>query len=136
MALTLAVGNKELERQATLSFRQRDYKVFLALNPGGLTADSEASLWLEAELSFVTSPGYISWVGTLGLPYPDPATGQLVFPPITAIFQAEGDWTWDTVCVWLTGEPYLHSANVEAPARTLSSGAIAAYNLSIAQTVA
>lgn len=128
MALTLTVGQREIQRQADLAFKLRDYKIFLALNDSGLTADSPASEWLEKELDIVSSPGYFAVSGTLGAAIWNPDTQRMILPEITAVFKADGgDWTFNTICLHLVGEEYLHSINVESPSKTLLTGAVAAY---------
>lgn len=115
-------------RQADLAFKLRDYKIFLALNDSGLTADSLASEWLEKELDIVASPGYYAVTGQLGAAIWNAETERAFLPEITGVFKAEGgDWSYDTVCLYLYGEDYLHSINVESPTKSLASGSIAAY---------
>ena len=128
MALTLTVGQREIQRQADLAFKLRDYKIFLALNDSGLTADSPASEWLEKELDIVSSPGYYAVTGQLGASIWNPDSERAFLPEITAVFKADGgDWDYDTVCLYLYGEEYLHSINVEDPIKNLATGAVAAY---------
>lgn len=128
MALTLTVGQREIQRQADLAFKLRDYKIFLALNDSGLTADSLASEWLEKELDIVQNPGYYAVTGQLGASIWNPDINRAFLPEITAVFKADGgDWTFNTVCLHLYGEDYLHSINVESPSKTLVTGAVAAY---------
>lgn len=128
MALTLTVGQREIMRQADLAFKQRNYKIFLALNDSGLTADSLASEWLEKELDIVQSPGYYAVTGTLGASIWNPDIERAFFPELTAVFKADGgDMTYNTVCLFLPGDEYLHSINVESPTKTLTTGGVAAY---------
>lgn len=131
MALTLTVGKREIERQGNLAFKLRNYKIFLALNTTSLTADSPASLWLEAELSLVDNPGYVAVTGQVGGSVWNEVTQRAEFPELFAIYQAQGDWSYDTVCLYLEGEDYLHSINVEDPVKQLSTGQVSSYSYSL-----
>lgn len=131
MALTLTVGEREIMRQADLAFKQRDYKVFLVLNEGGMTVDTPAESWLTAELDIVQNPGYYAQTGQIGAAIWDTTLNRAFYPEITAVFKADGgDITYDTVCFWLYGETFLHSINVENPGVTLLTGQVAAYSYS------
>lgn len=133
MALTLTVGNREIERQADLAFKLRSYKIFLAVNPGGLLdADSLATDWLEAELNVVQCPGYSANIGSFGQGVWNSVNERIEFPQVQAVFQANGAaWSYDTVCLWLIGEDYLHSINVENPARELTDQQVSAYSYNL-----
>jgi len=133
MSLTLTVSNREIERQADLAFKLREYKIFLAVNPGGLlTADSLATDWLEAELNAVDCPGYAANLGSFGAGVWNPINQRIEFPQVQAVFQARnGAWSYDTVCLWLFGEDYLHSINVENPARELTDQQVSAYSYNL-----
>ena len=59
----------------------------------------------------------------------NPINERIEFPQVQAVFQAKGaSWSYDTVCLWLYGEDYLHSINVEAPAKELLQVSAYSYN--------
>lgn len=131
MAITTTISAKELERQAGLVFQGRTYKLFLASNPGALTSESLASDWLAAEIS---GNGYAAITGTIAAGTYRAAEARFEMPAILASFQASGgSFTYNTICLHLTGETYLHSITVESPSITLATGQAKAYTLTLAQ---
>ena len=143
MALTLTVSQRELERQQDLAFKQREYKIFLAINPTDesapgydpdrvLTAESPASDWLARELVPAVCPGYYANFGVLGGSIWNENLQRSYIPEITAVFKAErASWSYNTVCFWLLDEMFLHSINVEDPEKILDDGQVAAYSYAI-----
>lgn len=131
MAITTTISSKELQRQAGLAFEGKSFKLFLANNTAALTAESLASEWLAAELS---GSGYAAITGTIAAGEYKVAEARFEMPAITGVFQADGGTlTFNSVCLYLTGEQYLHSVTVESPTVILSSGQTKAYTLTLAQ---
>lgn len=128
MSTSLVVGTEELIRQAGLCFSGKEYKLFLATNTGSLTADSPVEEWLAAEVS---GGGYLSVVGTVGDPAFNEVLGKVAVPDISGLFEATASWSYDSVCLWFTGEDFLHSVTTEAPAISLSAGQNKGYTLSL-----
>lgn len=130
MALTLTISKKELERQAGLALEGENVTVFLAQNPGGLTSESSYADWYD---EVVTGTGYANVTGTLGTGSYSATNGRWELPAVTATFTCtSGSYSYDTVCVRIGTETYLHSINVESPAITLASGQSKTYTITFA----
>lgn len=130
MASVLTITPKELERQAVALFEGRTYKIFLAVR-GNLTVASTAAQWEAAELS---GNGYAAVTGTIGTGSYNAGTTRYELPNITAQFTASGaGFTYDTMCLKIGTELYLHSINVETPSITLAAGQSKSYVLQLAQ---
>jgi hypothetical protein len=131
MAYTTIISQYELERQANLAYLGKSYKLFLAVNPGGLTADSLAADWVAGEIS---GNGYAAVIGIVGAGQYRAAAARFEMPAIVATFQASGgSIVYDTVCMHFVGEDYLHSVTVETPSITLADGEAKSYSLTLVQ---
>lgn len=131
MAIALTISTKELERQAKACFEGQTYKLFLASNPGTLTADSTATAWEAVEVS---GGGYTAAAGTLGTGSYKLANGRYELPVITATFTATGGgFSFNTICLRIGSEAYLHSITVENPSITLAGGQSKSYTITLAQ---
>lgn len=131
MAYTTTISQYELKRQADLAYLGKGYTLFLAVNPGGLSADSPAADWLAAEVS---GNGYAAVTGTVAAGQYRTANQRYEMPAIVATFQASGGTiAYDTVCMHFTGEDYLHSITVESPAISLADGQAKSYSLTLVQ---
>lgn len=127
MALTLTISQKELKRQSEAALEGKAYRVFLATNTGSLTSESAYTAW-HAEVP--TGTGYADVTGTIGSGSYNNTTARWEAPQITATFTCSGgSYSWDTVCVRIGTETYLHSIAVESPAITLASGQSKTYTL-------
>lgn len=127
MALTLTISQKELQRQAAASLEGKAYTVFLATNSGSLTSESTFSAWDAVKAS---GSGYANVTGTLGTGSYNNSTARYELPSVTATFSCtSGTYTYDTVCVRIGTETYLHSINVESPSITLASGQSKTYTI-------
>lgn len=131
MAITATISQKELERQANLSFEAKSFTVFLATNSGSLTAQSTYSAWVAVAPS---GGGYAAVTGTIGTGSYNGTTNRYELPTITATFTATGaGFSYDTVCLRIGTETYLHSIVVESPSITLLAGQSKTYTLLLAQ---
>lgn len=131
MPYTTTISQYELARQANLAYLGKGYKLFLAVNPGSLTANSLASDWLAAEIS---GNGYAAITGTVAAGVYRTAEQRYEMPAIVATFQASGGTlAYDTVCMHFTGESYLHSITVESPSISLAAGQAKSYSLTLVQ---
>ena len=130
MALTLTISRKELERQAGLALEGEDVTVFLAQNPGELTSESSYADWYD---EVVTGTGYADVTDTLEAGSYNNTTARWELPAVTATFTCtSGTYTYNTVCVRIGTETYLHSINVESPSITLASGQSKTYTITFA----
>lgn len=130
MALTLTISQKELQRQAAAALEGNAYTIFLATNTGSLTSESTYALWYD---EVVTGTGYQDETGTLGSGSYNATTGRWELPAVTATFTCTGgSYSYDTVCVRIGTETYLHSINVESPSITLASGQSKSYTITFA----
>lgn len=131
MAISLTISNKELERQAKLVFEGKSYKIFLALNSSGLTAESTTAAWEAVECS---GGGYAAVTGNIGAGTYNTTTARLQMPMITAAFTASGGGiTYNTLCVVIGGELHLHSITVESPTVVLAAGQSKSYTITLVQ---
>jgi hypothetical protein len=130
MTLSLSVSTKELERQATLCFEGLAYKVFLVQNTSSLTAEDTAALWEADEL---TSPSYSAVTGTIAAGSYHVGNARFQMPQIVATFTAgSGGLTYDSICIKLGTETYLHSVITESPLINLLDGQSKTYTLQLA----
>jgi hypothetical protein len=131
MALTSTISTKELQRQAAAAFEGKTYTVFLATNTGSLTAESTAALWLAEEVS---GGGYAAVTGTIGTGSYSTGNARYELPAINATFTATSPgFTYDTVCVRIGTETYLHSILVESPNIAMAAGQSKTYSITFAQ---
>lgn len=131
MAVALTISTKELERQAKLVFEGKSYKVFLASNPGTLTGDSTAAQWEAVEAS---GNGYAAVTGVVAAGSYSTVNGRYQMPQISAAFSATGAGiSYNTLCLKLDGETYLHSITVETPSVTLAAGQSKTYLITLIQ---
>lgn len=131
MAITLTISTKELERQAKAVFEGKTYKVFLALNSSSLTADSSTAAWEAIECS---GGGYAAVTGTIGAGSYNSSSARYQMPMITATFTASGGGiSYNTLCVKIGSELYLHSITVESPTVVLAAGQSKSYTITLAQ---
>lgn len=131
MAVALTISTKELERQAKLVFEGKTYKLFLATNSGSLTADSTAAAWEAVEVS---GGGYTAATGTIGAGSYSSGNARYELPTINATFTAgTGGFSYNTICLRIGTELYLHSVTVESPSITLASGQSKSYTITLAQ---
>tara|TARA_R110000868_G_scaffold55541_9_gene172749 strand:- start:7683 stop:8084 length:402 start_codon:yes stop_codon:yes gene_type:complete len=130
MALTLTISQKELQRQAAAALETKAYTIFLATNSGALTSESTYSSWFAVK---AVGTGYANVTGTLAAGSYNATTGRWELPAVTATFTCTGDfYSFDTICVRIATETYLHSINVESPSVTLVSGQSKTYTITFA----
>ncbi|MFZ9959074.1 MAG: hypothetical protein ACO3GP_01685 [Candidatus Limnocylindrus sp.] len=132
MAITLTISQNELQRQAALAFEGQTYEVFLANNSGSLTANSTYAAWQAVELA--SANGYAPVTGTIGTGAWSSANARYELPAITATFTSSGSGlSYDTICVRLGTETYLHSILIESPSVTLAAGQAKSYVITLVQ---
>jgi hypothetical protein len=132
MAITLTISQKELERQAGLCFEGEAYEVFLATNDGSLTANSTYAAWQAVEVT--SANGYAPVSGTLGTGAWDSTDARYELPAVTATFTSSGSgYSYNTICVRIGTETYLHSIVAESPSITLAAGQSKSYVITLVQ---
>jgi len=132
MALTLTISRYELQRQATLAFETKAYKVFLATNSGSLTANSTYAAWQAVEVA--SANGYAAVTGIVGTGSYSSGNSRYELPSITATFTSSGSgFSYNTICVRIGPETYLHSIIAESPAITLAAGQSKSYVITLVQ---
>ena len=132
MALALSISQFELKRQAALAFEGKAYEVFLATNSGSLTADSTYAAWQAVEVA--SANGYAPVTGTIGTGAWSTANARYELPAITATFTSSSSgFSYDTVCVRIGTETYLHSIVAESPSITLAAGQAKTYVITLVQ---
>lgn len=132
MALTLSISQHELQRQAALAFEGKAYEVFLATKSGGLTGDSTYAAWQAVEVA--SANGYAPVTGTIGIGSWNTGSARYELPLITATFTSSGSgFSYDTICIRIGTETYLHSTIAESPAITLAAGQSKAYAITLVQ---
>ncbi len=131
MALTTTISTKELKRQAAEAFEGKAYTVFLATNSGSLSAESTAATWLAVQAS---GGGYAAVTGTIGTGAYSVGNARYELPAINATFTATSPgFTYDTVCLRIGTETYLHSILVENPNIAMAAGQSKTYTITLAQ---
>jgi hypothetical protein len=131
MAISLTISTKELERQAIAAFQGKTYKVFLALNTTSLTAESTTAAWEAIECS---GGGYAAVTGTLAAGSYNAGNARYQMPVITASFTGSGAGiSYNTVCLKIGSELYLHSITTENPSVLLAAGQSKVYSITLAQ---
>lgn len=132
MALTLSISRYELQRQAALAFEGVAFEVFLATNSGSLNSDSTYSEWQAVETT--SGNGYAPVTGTIGTGAWSAGNARYELPAITATFTSSGSgYSYDTICVRVGTETYLHSTIAESPAITLAAGQAKTYVITLVQ---
>ena len=131
MAVSLSISPKELQRQAAACFEGKTYTVFLAANPGTLTSSSTAADWVAEEAS---GGGYAPVTGTIATGTYNTGTSRYELPTITATFTATGGgFSYNTLCLKIGTELYLHSITVESPSIVMAAGQTKAYTIILIQ---
>lgn len=132
MAITSTISQYELARQADLAFEGETYEVFLATNDGTLTADSTYADWQAEEVTSANS--YAPVTGTFSTGSWSTGNARYELPSITASFSSSGaGYSYDTVCIRIGTETYLHSIVVETPSITLAAGQTKTYVITLVQ---
>lgn len=132
MALTLSISQYELQRQAALAFEGKAYEVFLATNSGSLTSNSTYAAWQAVEVA--SANGYAPVTGTIGTGSWSAGNARYELPSITATFTSSGSgFSYDTICVRIGTETYLHSTIAESPSITLAAGQSKSYVITLVQ---
>lgn len=131
MTLIAVVPQRELKYQAGLAFEGQSFKVFAALNPGALTAESDAADWLAEEIS---GGGYAPETGTVAVGAWNGTTGRYEVPDLTLALAATGvGFSYDAIIT--TVGTRTHCANVLLlPAVvTLAAGESKTYDVMLGQ---
>ncbi len=132
MSLTAVVPQRELAYQADLAFEGETYKLFLALNSGSLTAESNVSAWEAVEAS---GGGYAAQTGTIATGSWNGTNGRYELPLLTITVTATGGgFSYDTV-VLKVGTTRTNVANLTALPSTvaLAAGESRTYNVRLTQ---
>lgn len=132
MALALSISQYELQRQAGLAFEGNTYEVFLATSSAGLTANSTYAAWQAVEVASIN--GYAPVTGTIGTGSWSAGNARYELPSITAVFTSSSvGFSYNTICVRIGSETYLHSIITESPSITLASGQSKSYVITLVQ---
>jgi len=95
VSLVAVVPQRELAFQANLAFEGETYKVFLALNSGSLTAESNLSAWEAVECS---GGGYAAATGTIATGAWNNTTGRYEVPILSINVTATGSgFSFDSI---------------------------------------
>jgi hypothetical protein len=132
MSLTAIVPQRELAYQADLAFEGETFKLFLALNSGSLTAESNLSAWEAVECS---GGGYAAATGTIGTGSWNGTTGRYEPPILTITVTATGGgFSYDSI-VLKVGTTRTHVANLTTLPSTvaLAAGQSRTYQVQLAQ---
>ena len=132
MSLTATIPQRELEYQAGLAFEGETYKLFLALNPGALTAEDDVADWEDEE---PTGGGYAAATGTIGVGAWNGTTGRYEPDLLTITVTATGaGFSYDTI-VLKVGTTRTNVAGIVVLPSTvaLAAGQSRTYNYQIAQ---
>lgn len=129
--MDLPITPGELARQMAQCLEGRAYKVFLALNPGGLGLSSTVAQWEAAELA--AANGYAPFTGTFGVGAWNAGTLQYELPAVNASFTASGaGFTYDTVVIAVGADAYPYSV-VAIDSTAQAAGQTLTYPITLAQ---
>jgi hypothetical protein len=133
VTLTAIVPQRELAFQADQLFEGETYKLFLALNPGGLTAEDDLADWEAEECS---GGGYAAATGTIGTGAWNGTTGRYEPPLLTITVTATGaGFSYDTlVCKVGTTRTCVQSLTVLPGVVALAAGQSRSYQHRLAQS--
>jgi hypothetical protein len=130
--MTSIVPQRELAFQADALFEGETYKLFLALNPGGLTAEDDVADWEAEECS---GGGYEAAEGTIGTGAWNGTAGRYEPPVLTITVDATGaGFSYDTlVCKVGTTRTGVQSMKVLPGVVALAAGQSRTYQHQLAQ---
>jgi hypothetical protein len=130
MALTVSIGQKELERIAVLAYQGETLKVALAsIGATGYTAQSTVASWITVEKS---GNGYARFSGTIGTGSYDAIDARYEMPPIDVPFTATGvGYSYDRIVYWVDGSTYPIGVITEDPNITLAAGQTQTYRITL-----
>lgn len=129
--LTATISQRELLYQCANVYEGLNYKVFVALNPGALTAEDDVADW-EAEE--ITTGGAAPVTGVVAAATYNGTTGRAEVPVLTLALTATGaGFTFDTIVTKLEGRTGVHSI-LELPSPlALAAGQSRSYRVRLAQ---
>lgn len=127
---TTTISQNELQRLAAAAYEGKSYRVSLANNTTGLTAESTTAAWDAVKLS---GNGYADVTGTIATGAYDSTDQRYEIPQIRADFTASGgSLTYNTVYVVIDSYTSVHSITVESPSVTLNDGTGVSYRIQLA----
>lgn len=132
MTLTAIVPQRELEFQAGVLFEGETYKLFLALNPGGLTAEDDVADWEAEECS---GGGYAAATGTIGAGAWNATTGRYE-PDVLeiSVTATGGGFSFDTIVLKVgTTRTNVQSLTALPGVVALAAGQSRTYQVQLAQ---
>lgn len=132
MSLAAVTSQRELAYQADLAFEGETFKLFLALNSGSLTAESNVSAWEAVECS---GGGYAASTGTISTGAWNGTAGRYEVPILTISVTATGaGFSFDSI-VLKVGTTRTHVVNLTVLPSTvaLAAGQSRTYNVRLVQ---
>ena len=131
MTLIAITSQRELAHQANLAFEGETYKVFLALNTGTLTAESNLSLWEAAECS---GGGYAAATGTVATGAWNTTNGRYELPILTLTVTATGGgFSYDTIVTKVGARTHVVNLTVLPSVVALAAGQSRSYQVRLVQ---
>ncbi len=131
MSLTAIVPQRELAHQAALAFEGETYKVFLALNPGSLTAEDDIADWEAVEVS---GGGYEAQTGTIGAGSWSTPNGRYELPLLTITVTATGaGFSYDSVVLKVGSRTHVANLTTLPSTVALAAGQSRTYNVRLTQ---
>lgn len=131
MSLIAITSQRELAHQANLAFEGETYKVFLALNPGSLTAESNLSAWEAAEAS---GGGYAAATGTVSTGSWNATTGRYEVPTLTLTVTATGaGFSYDSIVTKVGSRAHVVNLTTLPSTVALAAGQSRTYQVLLVQ---
>jgi hypothetical protein len=130
MPLTTTIPQAELAYQASVLYEGQTYKLFLALNPGGLTAESTVAQWEAAECS---GSGYAAATGTVAAGAWDAVDLRYEVPTLSLTVSATGNLSYDTLVTKIGSRTYCANVTNLGGTVNLTSGQMRVYQVQLAQ---
>lgn len=133
MGLTITITPKELERQASLAFVGKPFKVFLVNDPEFTLTDTSTLAECEA-LELPQSAGYLPVTGTIADGMYDDVAGEYRLPAIEASFTgSDVGHQHNTVVLSVDAALYPHSIMRQAETVALQAGQSIGFRLYLVQ---
>ena len=131
MSLTAVVPQRELAHQANLAFEGETYKLFLALNPGALTAEDDVADWEAEEAS---GGGYAAQTGTISTGAWNGTTGRYEVPLLTITVTATGaGFSYDSVVLKVGSRTHVANLTTLPSTVALAAGQSRTYQVRLVQ---
>lgn len=131
MTLISVIPQRELAYQANLAFEGETFKLFLALNPGSLTPESDVSAWEAAECS---GGGYAPATGTISTGAWNSGTIRHEIPVLVITGSATGaGFSYDSIITKVGSRTHCANVLILPGVKALAAGQPYTYEVMLTQ---